>query len=268
MALRTTSLGVPSFMCVGAQKAGTTTLHALLNTHSQIFLPLCKEVHYFSLHYHQGMDWYRSHFSLANSNQCIGEITPYYMFHPYAALRIAEDLGKIKIIILLRDPVNRTLSHYGHSCRLGFENLPLEEALNKEDIRLTGFLDELKNSCGIHKNHQECSYLSRSLYRSQVQQYWKIFGRNNVLLLPSESLFSRPLESMQIIFSFLGLDSHLMPSSSILNVHANKAIASGSKEVVHNSLVISKLRADLEDSYLFVRDELGWENSLPWNWNL
>ena len=75
-----------------------------------IFLPSRKEVHYFSLHYNKGLKWYEEFFSLANASQIRGEITPYYLFHPYAAERIAHDLGIIRIIILLRDPFHRTLS--------------------------------------------------------------------------------------------------------------------------------------------------------------
>ena len=150
MEVPTSQMHLPDFLCVGAQKAGTTTLHALLGLHPNIYLPSGKELHYFSLHYSAGLDWYQKFFSNASDGQCIGEITPYYLFHPYVAERIAHELGRIRIIILLRDPVARSLSHYAHACRHGFEDLSLEEALNIESNRLSGANILLKHDDGRH----------------------------------------------------------------------------------------------------------------------
>ena len=104
MAFQPIESKLPSFLCVGAQKAGTTTLHSLLGLHPMIFLPPRKEVHYFSLHYKEGLEWYSNFFAMAKEKQLAGEITPYYLFHPYVAERIAQDLDEVRIIILLRDP--------------------------------------------------------------------------------------------------------------------------------------------------------------------
>ena len=94
-------VGLPQFLVVGAQKAGTTTLQTLLGLHPGLFLPNPKEVHYFSLHYSEGLNWYKNHFKAAINDQYIGEITPYYLFHPFAAERINMDLGCVRIIIRL-----------------------------------------------------------------------------------------------------------------------------------------------------------------------
>ena len=254
------------FLGVGAQKAGTTTLHMLLGLHPEIFLPERKELQYFSLNFSKSLDWYFSNFSERIDGQCMGEITPYYLFHPHVAERIFNVLGKIKIIVLLRDPVARTLSHYAHSRRLGFEHLPLEEALNSESSRLRGAELAIKNPNCLHKKHQECSYLSRSLYRIQVQRYWNYFGRDNVYIQPSEYLFSEPWGSLMKIHNFLGVQEQIKPQDSDLLVHANAGQKSA-QYINYKKEILENLRLKLDDSYEFARKELGWEQSLQWSWD-
>lgn len=263
MAKKTNRSRLPCFLCVGAQKAGTTTLQKLLGNHPNIYLPAQKELQFFSLNYDKGLDWYGNHFLDSTDNSCIGEITPYYLFHPYAAERIYNSLGSIKIIILLRDPLSRTISHYGHSCRLGFENLSLEAALKAESKRLKGADIVLLRAKGVHKKHQECSYISRSLYRTQIHRYWKYFGRKNVYILPSEFLFLKPWESLQGIYQFLQIDSHPKPDKRSLDVCANAAKFEQPK---HKSDLLAIIRQELDDSYDFVYHELGWDYSIPWSW--
>ena len=260
MAISKTGSQLPAFLCVGAQKAGTTTLHALLSLHPEIYLPQQKELQYFSLHYAEGLEWYQNCFAGATSSQCIGEITPYYLFHPYVAERIANDLGKIRIIILLRDPVARTLSHYAHAYRHCFETLPLEQALAMETSRLSGADNVLKLSDGKHQQHQECSYLNRSLYRMQVNRYWECFGRENVLILPCERLFSRPWQVLKKIFAFLNVSMISKPPRSMLRAHKNQGVSTRAQDLVQ------RLRHELTDSYQFASDELGWDTSIPWLW--
>ena len=101
---------LPDFLGVGVQKGGTTTLQKLLEQHPGAFLPAAKELHYFSLHYARGESWYRQQFAAASPGQRNGEITPYYLFHPEASKRIQSLLPQVRLVVLLRDPVQRTLS--------------------------------------------------------------------------------------------------------------------------------------------------------------
>ena len=112
---------LPDFLGIGVQKGGTTTLQRLLEQHPDLFLPKQKELHYFSLHYGKGEAWYRQQFAAAAPQQRCGEITPYYVFHPQAPQRIHALLPQAKLILLLRDPVERALSQFAHSRRLGLE---------------------------------------------------------------------------------------------------------------------------------------------------
>ena len=265
MAFQPTKPKLPSFLCVGAQKAGTTTLHSLLGLHPMIFLPPRKEIHYFSLHYKMGLEWYSDFFSSAKDNQLRGEITPYYLFHPYVAQRIAQDLDAARIIILLRDPVARTISHYAHACRLGFEDLSFEQALDLECTRLANSDAVLKSFDGRHQQHQECSYLSRSLYRDQVERYWNHFGRSNVLVLPCEHMFANPWDVMCKVFQFIGIPPCVEPAPELLATCKNKGDELSQKV---GSILINRLRLDLDDSYKFASNCLGWTNDLSWLWTL
>jgi len=100
---------LPDFLGLGTQKGGTSTLQTLLKTHPRVFLPACKEVHYFSLHAQQPTQWYADHYRKASRGQRCGDITPYYLFHPDAPERIRALLPKARLIVLLRDPVERCL---------------------------------------------------------------------------------------------------------------------------------------------------------------
>ena len=237
---------LPDFLGIGTQKGGTTSLQKLLEQHPGAFLPITKEVHYFTLHYNEGEHWYRGHFQQANRKQICGEITPYYLFHPQAPQRIQALIPKARFIVLLRDPVERALSQYFHARRLGFEELELEAALAAESQRLAS---------GDLYSHQKHSYLSRSRYELQLQRYQRLFSPHQLLILRSEDLFEKTERSWKAIQDFLGLREKPLPNQAI------KANA-GHGEV---SLVSPQLRAwiknELTDTLQAMRDKYG----MTWN---
>ena len=203
---------LPDFLGIGTQKGGTTYLHGLLQQHPQVYLAQPKELHFFSLYQHRGLDWYSHHFDGATADQLCGEITPYYLFHPLAAERIAAALPKVKLIVLLRDPVERALSQYFHSKRLGLELLDLEEAFAEEPERLVNSEAALKRG-EAHKSHQQHSYLSRSRYEKQLPRFEALFSSEQLQVLRSEDLFERPQQLWVRVLAFLGLDESPLPAS-------------------------------------------------------
>ena len=114
---------MPDFLGIGTQKGGTTSLHQWLSHHPQVYLPECKEVHYFDLNYNESQNWYKRHFENAKRSQKCGEITPFYLFHPSSAKRIKQTIPEIKLIVLLRDPVERVISHLRHAKKEVLKNL-------------------------------------------------------------------------------------------------------------------------------------------------
>jgi hypothetical protein len=203
----------PDILGLGVQKGGTTTLHALLQQHPQLYLPRCKEVHYFSLHHSLGDAWYADQFAQATPDQRLVDITPYYLFHPLAPERIRALAPAVKMVVLLRDPVERTLSQLFHSQRLGMEPLSLEQALAAEPERLRGAEAELAAG-GRHRSHQEHSYLARSRYELQLARYEALFPAEQLLLLRSEDLFNASSHSAEVwlrLLAFLELEPIPMP---------------------------------------------------------
>jgi hypothetical protein len=194
----------PDFLILGCQKGGTTTLYDLLTQHSRVQPAAAKEVHFFSLHHQRGWDWYAQQFPKAGDG-ITGEATPYYLFHPLAAARIALQCPKARLIALLRDPVQRSLSQYFHARRLGLEPLELEAALAAEAQRLKGAEAVLARG-ERHLSHQEHSYLNRSRYGPQLERYAALFPTNQLLLLRSETFFSDPAGTAALAWRFLGLE--------------------------------------------------------------
>lgn len=195
----------PHFLGVGTQKGGTTTLYRLLRQHPEVFIPKEKEVHYFTKFYDRGEAWYCDKFADAPAGRVRGEITPFYLFHEAVPERIQALRADMKIVVLLRHPVERTLSQYYHSCRWKLETLPLEEALAAEEERLRGALEVIKTPGANHLSYQEHSYLTRSRYEKQLPHYFELFGRNRILVLRSEDLFCGSRDVLAQLERFLNI---------------------------------------------------------------
>lgn len=201
---------LPDFVIVGTQKGGTTNLYNLLTGHPNVAPATTKEVHFFDLDFGKGVNWYRSHFPLPARRTAgriiTGEASPYYLFHPHAPGRMARVLPRARLILMLRDPVDRAYSHYQHRVRKGIETLTFEEAIEAEEKRLHGELERmLRDDRYDSFNHQNYSYLSRGVYVDQVSAWSRHFGKDAMLVLKSEDFFERPVEVFERVLDFLEL---------------------------------------------------------------
>lgn len=246
---------LPHFLVLGTQKGGTTSLHRLLSQHPKVFLPECKEVHYFSLHDNQSLRWYSEHYLTASPYQLRGDITPYYLFHPRAPKQIRKTLPQAKLIVLLRNPVERTLSQVFHAQRHGFETLNLEAALTAEVDRLNGANERLRARGSIDFNHQKHSYMSRSRYEEQLDRYEALFPRRQILILRSEDLFENTEQSWEQILRFLGLEKRPLPGR-LERVNAGR----GEAELVPKS-VRAKLEQELGGTFTAMKERynIDWD---------
>ena len=204
---------LPHFLVIGTQKGGTTTLHHLLSRHPGIFLPEVKEVHYFSQHFHQSRQWYADHYQLAKPGQVRGDITPFYMFHKAVPERIRSVLPNARLIVLLRDPVERVLSQYFHARRHGYEQLDLIPALEAEEQRLFGSDAVVSSADGIHYSYQKHSYVSRSRYELQLKRYRECFPKHQLLVLRSEDLFAHTDACWDRLLRFISVAPMPLPAS-------------------------------------------------------
>lgn len=237
----------PDFLGVGTQKGGTSSLYHLLKAHPGIYLPAEKEIHYFTTHYARGPRWYAHHFQAAQRGQRRGEITPFYLFHHDVPRRIHAFDRRIRLIVLLRDPVERALSHYFHARRHGFEALGLEDALAAEQQRLAS---------GDPFHLQKHSYLSRSDYPPQLSRYEELFPAKQLLILRSEDLFTDPESIWYKLQQFLQLQ-HLPLTDPLPWVNA------GEGEARHVSPQLrDRLRNQLGPSVTDIQRRYG----ISWDW--
>lgn len=246
------TLSLPDALGIGVQKGGTTTLHHLLQAHPEVYLPACKEVHFFSKHYAAGPAWYARHFAEAPAHCRRIEITPYYVFHPMVPERVRALLPRVRLILLLRDPVERALSQLFHSRRLGFETLPAEQALAAECERLAGADAVLAQPDGLHQSHQEHSYLSRSRYELQLPRWRAAFAPEQLLVLRSEDLFDAPAAVWTRLQAFLQLTPVELPEG--LAKPWNRG--HGEADAVSSGLR-AELRSQLEPTYAAMARDYG-----------
>lgn len=204
----------PTYFIVGAKRAGTTSLDEYLIQHPLVLRGLVeKGCRYYDVNYHRGPAWFRTHLPVVadvdrlearlGARPIVGESSPYYCFHPDAPARIAADVPGARLIMMLRDPVQRAWSHYRYEKARGFEPLGPLEALEAEERRLGGSAETTAEYA-----HRHFSYLGRSLYGEQVTRLLKHFPREQLLLVNSEDLFAEPAATMQQVFSHVGLPGH------------------------------------------------------------
>lgn len=207
---------MPDFLIIGSQKCGTTSLYQYLVRHPNIVSASRKQMHFFDNNFSKGITWYRTHFPSAiykyyyrqvhKQDFLTGEGTPYYIFHPLAAKRVSMHLPNAKFILMLRNPVSRTYSHYNHEVRKGFENLSFEEALEKEPERLAGEVEKmLADETYYSFSHQHHSYVTKSIYADQLNTWFNYFPKEQFLILDADDMYADPPAILKQIFSFLEL---------------------------------------------------------------
>jgi hypothetical protein len=198
---------LPDFLVLGAQKAGTTALYEYLRRHPQITGPAWKEVSFFDRHWARGESWYRGNFpNLARTRgKLVGEASPSYVFHPLAPQRVQEVVPEARLIVLVRNPVDRALSQYNHEVALGRERLPFEEALDAEEERLRGEDDRMAaDPRYFSREWWSHTYKARGRYAEQLDRWLAVFPREQLLVLPSDDLGSDPARAHAKVLEFLG----------------------------------------------------------------
>jgi hypothetical protein len=208
---------MPGFLIVGAQRCGTTSMHRALCQHPVVMKAvLHKGVHYFDTDYGRGMGWYRGHFPLNVHARWVGrsagmapvtfESSPYYMFHPMAAERISRDLPGVRLIVLVRDPVERAYSAHAHELARGYETEPFERALELEPIRLEGEAERLTaDPAYLSHSHQHQAYRARGRYVEQLERLERLVGRDRIHVVDSSAFFADPEPAYAAVMDFLGL---------------------------------------------------------------
>ena len=210
----------PKYIIIGTQKGGTTSLYSYLIEHPNILPAFKKEIHFFDNNFYKGMRWYRKHFPIRfyyqfkkyiyNQNFITGEASPDYMFNPFAAKKVYSVLPNLKIIVLLRNPVDRAYSHYHMNLRRGFETLSFENSIKKSLELNDKYKQRLLNSL-IEKKKRDIlfypkySYLSRGKYIEQIKTWFENFPKDNILIIRSEDFYNNIPQTLKIVLKFLDI---------------------------------------------------------------
>jgi hypothetical protein len=180
---------LPNLIVIGGLKCGTTSLHHYLGLHPEIGMSRPKELNFFveELNWPLGEDWYANRFEAAHPVR--GESSPHYTNEPFftgVAERMRRVLAEARLIYIVRDPIERALSHYLHNAAGGYETRALAEALSEP----------------------ESSYVQRGLYARQLEPYLEHFRRRQIEIVDQQELHDDRAGTMRRLFGFLGVDEN------------------------------------------------------------
>jgi hypothetical protein len=179
---------LPNLIIIGAMKCATTSLHYYLSLHPDISMSRVKELRYFvkEHNWHRGIEWYKSHFTDGISIR--GEASPAYTKYPHfkdIAARMYATVPEAKLIYIVRDPINRILSHYMHYFTIGYDKRTLTDVLQELD--------------------DNNIYVALSKYYMQLEQYLAYYPKQHIFILTTEELYTHRVETLQKVFKFLGV---------------------------------------------------------------
>lgn len=249
---------LPNFLIIGAAKSGTTSLYHYLKQHPQVFMSPVKETNFFALEGHpldfkgpgdkkaissfSVTQWndYINLFQNVTSEKAIGEVSPLYLYHPEAPFRINEKLPNIKLISVIRNPVERAYSSFLHLRRDGRE--PIKEfnkALNQEDERIQNNWEHIWH------------YVCMGFYSIQFKRYFDIYQPEQIKIFLYEDLKHNPLRVIHEILTFLEIDSTFHPDVSERHNQSFIARSDGLKRFLKNEGAVKTiLRRSLPDALL------------------
>lgn len=184
---------IPDFIIIGAMKAGTTSLYRYLQSHPGVFMSEVKEPSYFVLerNWSKGPDWYRSLFAGAPAGALLGEASTNYSkgtLFPGVPQLLRKNVPDVKLIYLIRDPLERIRSHYAYAVRHRTERRSAEQAITRESI-----------------------FVRTSQYGAELQRYLEHFPNHQMLILLTEDLRDEPAAVLRRVEQFLGLDEFAFP---------------------------------------------------------
>jgi hypothetical protein len=180
---------LPTFVGLGAQRAGTTWAYNCLAEHPDIFMTRKKELHFFYVNYDRGLAWYTQQFAEAGDCTARGEITPDYMYHEKALRNIARDVPEARAFVILRNPIDRAISAFAlHNQR--FSGMTFRQACEADP-----------------------ELIERGMYYRYLKQVHAYLGSDKVSVFFYDDLAEKPLEFVSDLYRMAGVDASFVPSS-------------------------------------------------------
>ncbi len=241
---------IPSFSIIGGIRCGTTSLINYLDTHPSIAIPSIDELHYYDRHFHRGENWYRSFFPIdpPSRSRVAGGSTPSYLMHTEAPGRMASAQPEMKLILLLRNPVDRAISHFNLRKGKGDEKLAkLSEALADEPNRLEHA--DLRAGKG---NRLDC-YFHQGSYVVGLRRWFEHFDRSSFHIISSEELYRDTGRAFAGVLDFLGVESHTPAGFPVHNAAAKTSVDPAIKQEL-----AERYQPLNEELYELIGTDLGW----------
>ena len=205
----------PQFIIIGAAKSGTSALYSYLASHPKVLPAIVKKINFWSDRFHHDLPWYQAHFPAISEAIALeqgfmtGEASPSYFAHPNAPQRLKQAYPNLRLIVSLRNPVDRTISHYYERVRRHQEVRPLKQAI---DDSLTG------NFSTDEEEKLAQNYLQESCYSANLKAWYSQFQPEQLYVLKSEDLLGNPAKMSQSVFYYLGLPDHQLSQYRNYNV--------------------------------------------------
>lgn len=210
----------PKFIIIGSMRCGTTSLYEYLTYHPQFVPALKKEVKFFNFNYESGKDWYKAHFPsiLEGSGYITGEGSPDHLYYPEVATKIKELFPDMKLIVMLRNPVERSISQYYHWVKVGAEYRSLEKAI-ADEIELIEQMAS-PNFNGVIKRKGDSGCLLESVYIHFLEKWMSVIPKEQFLIIKSEDFYANTADSLRQVYDFIGLPDYQLPEYKTYNANA------------------------------------------------
>jgi hypothetical protein len=251
---------LPNFIIAGAPRSGTTYLYDLLDAHPSVYLakPRSPEPKFFLRddEFAKGLDYYRDkYFAEAEGYAAVGEKSTNYLESPQAARRMRECVPDVKLMFVLRNPIERAFSNYRWSSQNGLESLSFEEAIEREAEREAQYLPE-------HRYSRPFSYVSRGRYAQLLTPYFELFPRDRIEIVLMDDIMARPRVVERDLLAFLNVPPG--PTSFDLGQRINEAsFDSTMLPLTHERLRRMYFDANRALEALVDRDLKAWDEPMP-----
>ena len=222
----------PDFLVIGAMKAATSAIYDYILRHPNVIRRQPKELHFFSYHYKKGLESYLSNFTIHQANskynlKLVGEASPSYLIVKEVPSRVKISFPEVKIIVILRNPTDRAISHYYHQVkRVRDEKREIDEAFSiqefEKSMKISPSIELDKDLMHnyISKHGNTAFYLWLGKYALQLENWLNVFPKEKILILNFHDLETRPGFLVERIYSFLGLENYVIPK--INKIYENK----------------------------------------------
>ncbi len=251
---------LPDFLIIGAGKSGTTSLYNYLIKHPNIHTAMNKELDYF---FRRWTTYYRPNFPSIFSKFyatkikkvpfVTGESTPFYLIHPLVPKQVKNKIPRVKIIILLRNPIERAHSQYNHQFREKNEKLSFEKAIESEKIKTKEEWMKLNEWGEGNRDHERYSYLEGGLYYKQIKGWMEQFPEKQFLIINAEKFFTNPSVILNQVFEFLGVPPVKVHTTEKFNVGTYLEMQPKTREFLSEFF-----KPHNEDLYKLLKKDFRW----------